>query len=112
MSKLENNEYNLEDILEEYKKNTNILGLYNEKEIVLKKGKYGLYITYNDNNYTLKHLKKSENEISIEDAIKAINYKKSNPNIIKQLSDTISIRKGKYIPYVMVKKKDLKNQYF
>ena len=112
MSKLENNEYNLEDILEEYKKNTNILGLYNEKEIVLKKGKYGLYITYNDNNYTLKHLKKSENEISIEDAIKAINYKKSNPNIIKQLSDTISIRKGKYGPYVMVKKEGFKKPVF
>jgi DNA topoisomerase I len=112
MSKLENNEYNLEDILEEYKKNTNILGLYEDKEIILKKGKYGLYITYNDKNYTLKHLKKEEHEITLEDAIKSINYKKSNPNIIKELSNTISIRKGKYGPYVMVKKEGIKKPIF
>jgi len=112
MTKLENNEYNLEDILEEYKKNTNILGLYEDKEIILKKGKYGLYITYNDKNYTLKHLKKDEHEITLEDAIKSINYKKSNPNIIKELSNTISIRKGKYGPYVMVKKEGIKKPIF
>ena len=51
-------------------------------------------------------------EIDLQDAIKAINYKSQNPNIIKTLSDTISIRKGKYGPYVMIKTPGVKKPIF
>ena len=113
LKKLENGEYNLEDILET--NNTmhgKILGKYKEIDIVLKKGKYGFYVNYNEKNYSLKFLKKDMDEIELEDAIKAITYKNSNPNVLKVLSDTVSIRKGKYGPYVMIKQEGRKKPIF
>ena len=112
MKKLEKNEYNLEDILEKNTFQANILGEYEGENIFLKNGKFGCYVNYKNKNYSLKFLKKDMDEITLQDAIKAINYKNQNPNIIKTLSDTISIRKGKYGPYVMIKKPGVKKPIF
>ena len=113
LKKLENGEYNLEDILET--NNTmqgKVLGKYRDMDVLLKKGKYGFYVNYNEKNYSLKFLKKDMDEIELEDAIKAITYKNSNPNVLKVLSDTVSVRKGKYGPYVMIKQEGRKKPIF
>jgi DNA topoisomerase I len=112
MKKLERNEYNLEDILEKNMFQGNILGEYEGENICLKNGKFGSYVNYKNKNYSLKFLKKDMDEITLQDAIKAINYKNKNPNVLKTLSENVSIRKGKYGPYVMVKKPGLKKPIF
>ena len=104
---MEKGEYKLEDILEEKKNGYGkTLGLYKEKEVVLKEGKFGLYICYNGTNKSVKFLNKNYDDVVLEDVVNVINNNKtSNPNVLKQLNDNISIRKGKYGPYIMHKTK-------
>ena len=40
------------------------------------------------------------------------NNRTSNPNVLKQLNENISIRKGKYGPYIMHKTKEMKKPKF
>ena len=48
----------VEDIIDTNKngKSQYILGQYNGKDVILKKGKFGLYITWGENSKTLKEL--------------------------------------------------------
>ena len=114
IKKLENNEYKLEDILESKTKVFGkTLGLYKDKEVILKEGKFGLYINYDGKNKSIKFLKKSYDDITIDDVMKVLNNKSSNnPNVLKQLNEHISIRKGKYGPYIMHKTKDMTKPKF
>ncbi len=114
IKKLENNEYKLEDILEiksgGYGKT---LGLYKNKEVILKEGKFGLYINCDGKNKSIKFLKKSYDDITLDDVMKILNGKSSNnPNVLKQLNENISIRKGKYGPYIMHKTKEMSKPKF
>ena len=59
---------NIKDLLDLPKK----IGKYKDKEIVLKKGQYGYYLTYNKNNYSLKRIK-NPIKISLDKAIEIIN---------------------------------------
>lgn len=114
IKKLENNEYKLEDILEiksgGYGK---ALGLYKNKEVILKEGKFGLYINYDGKNKSIKFLKKSYDDVKLDDVMKVLNGKSSNnPNVLKKLNENISIRKGKYGPYIMHKTKEMSKPKF
>ena len=114
MNKLKNGEYKLEDILELTRKNSDkILGQHKSKDVILKNGKFGLYVNWNDKNHSIKHIKKEINEITLEDVKDVLdNNKKANPNILKVLSKEISVRKGRYGPYVMYKTKMMKKPKF
>ncbi len=114
INKLERGEYKLNEILEEKKNGYGkTLGLYKEKEVILKEGKFGLYICYNGINKSIKFLKKNYDDIVLEDVVNVINNNRtSNPNVLKQLNENISIRKGKYGPYIMHKTKEMKKPKF
>ena len=59
LEKLKRGEYKLEDILDNTKKTSNRnLGTYKDKEVILKKGKFGNYINYDGKNKSIKHIKK------------------------------------------------------
>lgn len=111
IEKLKRGEYKLKDIVQSaYKKN--VLGKYKNKEVVLKNGKYGLYVTVDGKNTSIK-TDKSEDEIVLEDVIPFLETsKQSNSSILKQLNDSISIRKGKYGPYVFYKTDKMKKPRF
>lgn len=93
------------------------LGQYEEHDIYLKKGKFGLYLTCNEKNYKL--LSTNDENISYEDALECINPTKTNDgsitgtpnntnNIVNKLIKTIgkySIRNGPYGPYILYDKK-------
>ena len=65
IEKLKRGEYKLKDIVQiAYKKN--VLGRYKNKEVILKNGKYGLYVTVDGKNMSIK-TDKSEDEITLED---------------------------------------------
>ena len=56
LDKLKKGEYRLEDIL--LQSTNNSLGKYKDQDVLIKKGKYGLYATHAGSNYTLKIFEK------------------------------------------------------
>jgi len=80
----------------EYPKN---LGQYNNKDVLLQKGKFGIYIKYNDKNYQIEN-----EELSLDDIIKVIEQEKKD--VIKTIEikgKTYQIRTGEYGPYISYK---------
>ena len=104
----------IEDIVETGKTFTGInLGSYKDNDVILKKGKFGLYVNWNKKNYSVGFLKKTEKNIMLEDVIEVLSGKKScNPNVLKIVTDDISIRKGKYGPYIFYKNGNMKKPRF
>ena len=77
------------------KKNEKYLGTYLEEDIILKKGKFGLYFVWKDSNISLKTNRGIEN-ITMDDVIPLISREKSETNLqFRKVSDSISIRQGK-----------------
>lgn len=88
----------LEDAIKlfEYPKN---LGKHNNKEVLLQKGKFGIYIKYNGKNYPLDN-----EETSLSDVIKIIEAK--SRDILKEFDikgKNYQIRNGEYGHYVSFK---------
>ena len=95
IDKLRRGEYTLEEIL---KPKDTAFGEYQGKEIILKEGKYGKYVSWNGKNVSLKSL---GDQITLENIIPLLTAK--NPNIIRELRSYLSIRKGKWGPYIFYK---------
>ena len=114
VNKLKNGEYTLEEIVEENKYTKNVLGEHKGEEVVLKKGKYGLYTTYNGKNISLKSISKDESEITLQDVVNVLEngIQKRNKSIIREVDEEISIRKGKFGAYVFYKTKQMKKPKF
>jgi len=98
-----------------------LLGLYNNKEVLLKKGKYGLYITYDGKNTSIKDVNKDDINIKLSDVIPFIERTNSdnpisitNKNIIRVFTSICSLRKGKGKSgnYVFYKNDDMKKPKF
>ena len=105
--KLENGEYKLEDVLDTNHIRTEYnLGKYQGHDVILKKGKFGLYVSWDKNSKTLKELGNQPIEsITFKDIEK---YLDEGSNIIREISDNITIRKsakGEYIFYKTAKMK-------
>ena len=111
LDKLAKGEYSLVDIVDTCPGKGNVLGNYNGDDLYLKKGKFGLYVTWGDQKKSLNYLKKEEHEITYDDVVAYIE-KNQNPNIIRELTDDISIRRGKFGPYIFYKKRDMKKPKF
>jgi DNA topoisomerase-1 len=106
LNKLKNKEYKLEDIIEKNIAANKILGQYNGADVILKKGKFGLYVCWDKNKKSLNNINIEESKILLEDVIKIIeNNKSSNETILREISKEISIRKGKgsYADYIFYK---------
>jgi DNA topoisomerase I len=92
----------LENALELFKYPKN-LGILQNKEVILCNGKFGKYLKYNNKNYSLN------DDVTFEEAKEIIKNKdtnsQSNNNIIKVFNDKISIKNGKYGPYICYKNK-------
>jgi DNA topoisomerase-1 len=103
-------------------------------EIILKSGRYGYYIEYTDSGKTIKKsveeiIKKSGKSaeslelIDIQEILEGEESKgedseeleknnKNNPNMIRELTNNISIRKGKYGAYIFYKRLDMEKPEF
>jgi len=82
-----------------------ILGIYEEKEVILKEGPYGLYVTWNDKNISIKNftMKTSTLETIIPHLEKGIN---------RRLNNELNIRKSEYGFYIFHKTKKMKKPKF
>jgi len=77
------------------KKNEKYLGVYLEQDIILKKGKFGLYFVWNGSNVSLKTNRGIEN-ITMDDVISLISREKETcTGSVRIISSSISIRQGK-----------------
>ena len=109
--KLENGDYKLEDILDtNYKRKQYNLGKYQGHDVILQKGKFGLYISWDKNTKTLKELGNQPLEsITFNDIEK---YLDEGSNIIRVISDNITIRKSAKGEYIFYKSAKMKKPVF
>jgi len=110
--KLERNEYKLEEIIYDEKdiKKHFIIGEYEGKEVVIKKGKYGIYIKYGNNTKSLKELGNRPIENITFDEIKK--YLTEESNILRVINSNFSIRKGPKGDYLFYKSQKMKKPKF
>lgn len=95
LKKLENQEYKLEDIVEDREKTPSqyILGKHEGLDVILKKGKFGLYVIWGENNKSLKELGNRPMEcITLEDVLLFLS--KETSQVIK-INENLSIRTSK-----------------
>jgi DNA topoisomerase-1 len=109
--KLENGEYKLEDITDtNHIRSEYNLGKYQGHDVIIKKGKFGLYISWDKNSKTLKELGNQPIEsITFKDIEK---YLDEGSNIIREISDNITIRKSAKGEYIFYKSAKMKKPVF
>ena len=109
--KLESGDYKLEDILDAtHKRSQYNLGKYQGHDVILQKGKFGLYISWDKNSKTLKELGNQPIEsITFKDIEK---YLDEGSNIIREISDNITIRKSAKGEYIFYKSAKMKKPVF
>lgn len=84
------------------------IGRYEGEDVILKKGKYGVYIVFNGKNYSINKDSFDYSSFKLANAIDIINYqKKPQSNIIKKIGDIV-IKNGPYGPYINYKNKNIK----
>ena len=122
---LEKGGYKLEDISDTQTKpeSKDSLGKYEGYDLVLKKGKYGLYVEWGEKSKSLKCFgNRPKENIKYEDVIKILeeipkdgdtSCGLSTANIVRNISENISIRRGKFGDYIFYKtEKMTKPEFF
>ena len=112
LERLRAGDYNLDDLL---LVKDDFLGQYEEKELKIKKGKFGSYLEWGDNRVSLREWKEPLDKLTISDAITIINSSQERAKttaILRLLGDTMSVRNGKFGPYVFYKTTKMKKPKF
>jgi DNA topoisomerase-1 len=100
LEKIKNENLGLDAILEE-KQKANVLGVYQDEDIIVCNGKFGPYVKFDGKTYSIKNI----DNPTLENVIPILTGEKStNPNVLKVLGPHTSIRKSKYGAYVYYKK--------
>jgi DNA topoisomerase-1 len=109
---LEKGEYKVEDIMDNNKKSNSqyILGQYNGLDVIIKKGKFGIYVSWGSNSKTLKELGNRPIENITFDEVEK--YLEEGTNIIRNISKDVSIRKGPKGDYLFYKNAKMKKPQF
>jgi DNA topoisomerase-1 len=112
INQLRNGELELDEIVET-NKTANIqynLGKYEGKDVILRKGKFGLYVSCGDNSKTLKELGNRPIENITFEEVKSILEKGSG--LIREINSSLSIRKGPKGDYIFYKNSKMKKPTF
>ena len=112
MTKITTGECELDDIIEKNNagnKQYN-LGKYEGKDVILRKGKFGLYVSWGDNSKTLKELGNRPIENITFEEVKEILEKGSG--IVREINSSLSIRKGPKGDYLFYKNSKMKKPSF
>jgi DNA topoisomerase-1 len=115
MTLLKTGKYNLDDLMEV---NMN-LGEYEGSELMIKDGRYGAYVQWGEKRESLKDIGIRLEELEREDIVKYLQNKQcsvgslsNNNNGTRILNDHVSIRVGKYGPYIYYKMASMKKPAF
>lgn len=109
MKKIKDKEYTVNDLVQISEK---YLGKYENTDLYIKYGKFGLYALWGENTKAMNALKKPIESIELKDVEEILNHVESSPNVLRIINEDISVRKGKYGPYVYYKRKDMKKPDF
>ena len=109
IQKLENGDYTLEDILDD-SHNSRCIGQYQDKDVLIKKGKYGYYAIIDEKSISLTQLEKDIIEVTIDDVVTLM--KNKSKDIIRNVSNDVSLRKSKYGLYLYYKTETHKKPEF
>jgi len=119
MNKLENGEYRLEEITKTATKTKAesdnpdkecVLGRYEDQVVTIKKGKFGLYVTWGANSKTLKEFGNRPPESIAFEEVEP--FLQEGSNILRKVSENISIRKSKKGNYIYFKTGKMKKPQF
>ena len=112
MSKIQKGECKIDDIVDKNKTgNTQYnLGKYNDKDLILQKGKFGLYVSWGENSKTLKELGNRPIENITFEEVKEILDKGSGS--VRVINSNVSIRKGPKGDYIFYKDSRMKKPQF
>jgi DNA topoisomerase-1 len=112
IKKLEKGEFTAEDIIDNNKivKTHYTLGQWEGKDVYLKKGKFGLYITWGENSKTLKELGNRPIENITFDEVKV--FLEEGTNLIRNINVSASIRRGPKGDYLFYKTTRMKKPQF
>lgn len=106
IAKLGRGEYSLDEIL--LKKEQRSIGRYKGEDVYIKKGKYGYYAAIGKKTISLAKMEKDILEITVDDIISQM----TNKDILREVSEYISLRKSKYGMYIYYKTPIHKNPEF
>jgi DNA topoisomerase-1 len=104
--------YTVEELVDTNKtaKSQYILGQHNGKNVILKKGKFGLYISWGENSKNLKELGNRPIENITFDEVRK--YLEEGSNMIREINSSLSIRKGPKGDYLFYKTSKMKKPAF
>ena len=108
--KLENCEYTLEEVIDTTAQAEYNLGCFEDHDIVLKKGRFGVYAKWGDENVSLKPLGNRPIESIRFEEVKEII--ETTRNGTRNINDNLSIRTSKRGPYLFFKTKEMKRPKF
>jgi DNA topoisomerase-1 len=97
---------------------TEPIGKYKGKDLHVKKGKYGIYAQWGDERKSLKdEFGSNVNNIKYLDVLKYLEKddtldRNKPPGFVRELTENISIRNGKWGDYIYYKKPRVKNPVF
>jgi DNA topoisomerase-1 len=110
MDRLKKGEYNLGELIAENKES---LGIYKNFALFIKTGKYGNYLEYGTTRVSIKDWKNPISEMDYEEALSLIKEKESNSTVIlRAINSEMSVRSGKYGPYIFFKSEAMKKPKF
>ena len=122
MYKLENGDYKLEELIvtedksstTDKKQDGNVLGVYENEPVFLRKGKFGLYVTWGEKSKTLKELGNRPIEsIHFEEVEQILkNGETTCSNIVRNINENLSIRKSAKGDYIFFKSSKMKKPSF
>ena len=114
MDRLKSGGYSLSDVVDPQPAfSSRRLGSYKNTDVILKKGKYGHYMTHGSTNHSLKALRKATSQITLEDVLPFLmGEKSSNPKVLLMVDGDLSVRSGKFGPYLFYKTKTMKKPRF
>lgn len=107
MDKLKAGEYSVEDIVVSKNTEDRILGEHQDMPVVLKKGKYGLYLEWNKSKIHVANEVSEFETLELSDIVDQL----VSP-ILSEISKDISVRNGKYGPYIYYKTSKMKKPKF
>ena len=118
LEKMKQGEYTVEDLVEVAV--PEILGEYGGHPLRLKTGRYGPYLQWSDKKQSVKTIGIDVKDITFELAVAFLDKvleespraPPQNKNVLRSLTTDLSIRSGKFGPYIFYQTRDMKTPKF
>jgi DNA topoisomerase-1 len=112
---LKQGHYTLEEVLDSSQESIKNLGVYKDNLVYLKYGSYGYYLECGELRKSLNSVKINVpfKELTLEDAITILeSCEPCSNSLIRKISNSLAIRKGKYGDYIFYKSEKMKKPKF